>query len=52
MKGRETNPQRNVLWIFLLSKDGQQLVLGKQGYLPARGEVGVPAGFLSVKRFV
>jgi iron(III) transport system substrate-binding protein len=29
---------------FLLSKQGQSLVL-KQGYLPARSDIGVPAGF-------
>ncbi|MFT6140808.1 MAG: iron(III) transport system substrate-binding protein [Psychromonas sp.] len=29
---------------FLLSKEGQSLVL-KQGYLPARSDIGVPAGF-------
>lgn len=31
---------------FLLSKQGQQLVL-EQGYLPARSDIGVPAGFPS-----
>jgi iron(III) transport system substrate-binding protein len=44
MKGAKNKAAAKRFVDFLLSKDGQQLVL-EQGYLPARGDIGVPAGF-------
>ncbi|MFQ3187418.1 MAG: iron(III) transport system substrate-binding protein [Marinomonas primoryensis] len=44
MKGAKNKVAAKRFVDFLLSKDGQQLVL-EQGYLPARGDIGVPAGF-------
>lgn len=44
MKGAKNKAAAQRFVDFLLSKEGQQLVL-KQGYLPARGDIGVPAGF-------
>jgi len=44
MKGAKNKPAAKRFVDFLLSKEGQQLVL-EQGYLPARGDIDVPAGF-------
>lgn len=44
MKGAKNKAAAKRFVDFLLSKDGQQLVL-KQGYLPARADIGVPPGF-------